>query len=94
MKITPQVRALLPLRHAGHRTITSAAYDMVCTVRSAGFGAKAADDLEALIVTAVNSHEALVAALSTMVAANATGKEVSIDEFRAATEALALAAKP
>lgn len=94
MKITPQVRALLPLRRDGHRCLASKSGDTTMTVYSGAMGVRATDELEALIVTAVNSHEALVAALSTMVAANATGKEVSISEFRAATEALALAAKP
>lgn len=60
MKISPQILALLPLRHDGHRTITSTVFDTVCTVRSAGFGAKAADELEALIVTSVNAHQVLV----------------------------------
>ena len=93
MKISPQVRALLPLRRDGHRCLASISGDTTLTIYSGAMGVRAADELEMLIVTAVNSHEALVAALSTMVAANAAGREVSIDEFRAATEALALEAK-
>jgi hypothetical protein len=94
MKISPQVRALLPLRCADHRYIASTDDATVAEIYSGSIGISAANELEMLIVTAVNAHEALVAALATMVAANATGEEVSLDEFRAATEALALAAKP
>ena len=94
MKISPQVHALLPLHRDGHRHIASKDGGTPIEVYSGFIGIATANELESLIVTAVNSHEALVAALSTMVAANATGKEVSIDEFRAATDALALAAKP
>lgn len=93
MKITPQVRALLPLHCADHRYITSTDDATVAEIHSGSIGTSAASELETLIVTAVNAHEALVAALATMVAANATGEEVSLDEFRAATEALALAVK-
>lgn len=94
MKISPQVRDLLPLRRDSHREIAASNQAVVCEIYSGFIGIDAANELERLIVTAVNAHEALVSALSIMVAANATGREVSIGEFRAATEALALAEKP
>lgn len=94
MKVSPQLRDLLPLRRDGHRQIAASNQEAVCEIFPGLIGIGAANELEQLIIVSVNSHEALVAALSTMVAANAGGEEVSLDEFRAATEALAMAAKP
>ncbi|MBB5610389.1 MULTISPECIES: hypothetical protein [unclassified Janthinobacterium] len=92
MNVTSKVRALLPLQRASHREIVSKEGALVVEVMSA-VGVGAANELEALIVAAVNSHEALVAALSAMVAADAAGREISVDEISAATEALALVKK-
>lgn len=68
MKISPQVAALLPLRTTGQRMILSATGATVCVTPSVKIGLTAANDLEATIVVAVNSYQALVAALAELLA--------------------------
>lgn len=64
MKISPQVRVLLPLRATGQRMVLSAAGATVCVTPSVKIGLTAANDLEALIVATVNSHQVLVEELT------------------------------
>lgn len=64
MKISPQVAALLPLRTTGQRMILSATGATVCVTPSVKIGLAAANDLEALIVAAVNTHQVLVEELT------------------------------
>lgn len=68
MKITPQVHALLPLHRDGHRHIASKDGGTPIEVNSGFIGVATANGLESLIVTAVNSHEALVDALVELLA--------------------------
>ena len=90
MKISPQVAALLPLRSDGHRCLASNSGDTTLTVYSGAMGVRAADELEALIVTAVNSHEALVAALTECLS-NTGGGWISASVIDRARAALVLA---
>lgn len=88
MKISPQAAALLPLRTTGQRMILSAAGATVCVTPSVKIGLTAANDLEATIVTAVNAHEALVAALTECLANTGGGWIAAsvVDRARAALE--------
>ena len=61
MKISPQVSALLPLKRSSHRQIVTSNDGLAAQVFAGAVGIIPASELEALMVTAVNSHEALVA---------------------------------
>jgi hypothetical protein len=53
----------LPLAYSSHRQILDADRNLVIEVLSGGPGIEAADELQQLVVKAVNSHEQLVEAL-------------------------------
>lgn len=90
MKISPQIQALLPLHRDGHRHIASKDGGAPIEVYSGFIGFAAANELESVIVTSVNSHEALVAALTECLA-NTGGGWISASVIDRARAALALA---
>lgn len=53
----------LPLAYSSHRQIVDAERNLVIEVFSGGAGIEGADELQALVVTACNTHDQLVAAL-------------------------------
>ena len=90
MKISPQVAALLPLKRSSHRQIVTSTDGLAAQVFSGAVGIIPASELEALMVTAVNSHEALVAALTECLA-NTGGGWIAASVVDRARAALALA---
>ncbi|WP_298407655.1 hypothetical protein [Janthinobacterium sp.] len=60
MKISPQVGALLPLRTTGHHMVIARTEEIICITPFVKIGISAANEMEALIATAVNAHQVLV----------------------------------
>lgn len=58
----PSNQISLPFRRSTHRQILDAQDNVVCEIRSGGCGIAVADEIEQLIVTACNSHDALLTA--------------------------------
>lgn len=90
MKVGPQVAALLPLKRSSHRFIVSADGSTVAQIFSGAVGITPASELEGAVVTAMNSHEALVAALTECLA-NTGGGWIAASVIDRARAALALA---
>ena len=88
MKISPQLSALLPLKRSSHRQIVTGNDGLAAQVFAGAVGIIPASELEALMVTAVNSHEALVVALTECLANTGGGWIAAsvVDGARAALE--------
>jgi hypothetical protein len=90
MSLSQSLRALLPLRRASHRAIELNTGAVICEVFSGAAGIEVADEIEALIVRAVNAHADMVEALARIVSEYRAGN-VTIGAIEDAEAALAKA---